>query len=316
MASSSQQTNPSWPPPTLDPAGPFATPLSEISWVMLAMGGAVLLLVLAALALALAGGVSKRFIANHRLVVGAGFVLPVIVLTAALIYGLTTTARLSDPPAPGELRIRVTGEMWWWRVVYFDGERTAFETANEIVIPAGQPVTIELTSADVIHSFWVPRLAAKLDMIPGRTNTLRLQADEPGIYRGQCTEFCGAAHALMAFEVVAVDAAAFDTWRLTQVQAAVPTPAHERGRAVFDWAGCGTCHQVDGTDANGRMGPNLTHFATRRTLAAGILPNDSVTLRRWIEDADALKPGARMPAYDRLSDADLEAVSLYLESMQ
>jgi cytochrome c oxidase subunit II len=315
MAIPSQQTNPSWPPPTLDPAGPFAAPLSEISWVMFAMGGAVLVLVLVALGLALRRGPVKQFIASHKLVVGAGFVLPVIVLSAALIYGLSTTARLNQPPQPGDLRIRVSGEMWWWRVTYLEGDRPLFETANEIRIPTGRPVTIELTSADVIHSFWVPRLAAKLDMIPGRTNVLRLQADEAGVYRGQCTEFCGAAHALMAFEVVAVDASAFDAWRTAQTTDA-SAGADARGQAVFIAVGCGACHQVSGTDANGRAGPSLTHFASRRTLGAGILPNDRATLRLWIEDADALKPGARMPSYERLTDEDLNAVATYVESLR
>lgn len=315
MVSPSQQANPSWPPPTLDPAGPFAAPLSEISWVMFAMGGVVFALVLLALALALRAGPAKRFVANHRIVGGAGFALPVIVLSAALVYGLTTTARLAEPSQPGEMRIRVTGEMWWWRVVYLDGDRPAFETANEIRIPAGRPVTLELSSADVIHSFWVPRLAAKLDMIPGRTNTLRLQADEPGIYRGQCTEFCGAAHALMAFEVVALDAAEFEAWRAAQSADPIATPL-TLGQTVFDAAGCGVCHEVSGTDANGRMGPSLTHFASRRTLGGGILPNNRATLRRWIENADELKPGARMPSYERLSEADLDAVTAYVESLR
>jgi cytochrome c oxidase subunit II len=315
MAISSPETNPSWPPPALNPAGPFASPLSEISWVMLAMGGAVLALVLVALALALGGGPAKRFIASHKLVVGAGFVLPVIVLTGALVYGLSTTARLAETPQPGELRIHITGEKWWWRVVYLDGDRPAFETANEIRIPAGRPVTIELTSADVIHSFWAPRLAAKLDMIPGRTNVLRLQADAPGIYRGQCTEFCGAAHALMAFEVVAVNDDAFEIWRNAQAAETAQT-AQQRGQTVFAAAGCGTCHEIEGTDANGRMGPSLTHFATRRTLGAGILPNDRETLRRWIDNAGELKPGARMPSYERLTDEDLDAVTDYVASLR
>jgi len=313
MANTSQQTT-SWPPPALDPAGPFAAPLSQISWVMLAMGGAVLILVLIALLLALRGGGARRFVASHRVVVGAGFLLPVVVLSAALVYGLSTTARLAAPPSDGELRIRVVGEMWWWRVLYLEGDRTAFETANEIRIPAGRPVTIELTSADVIHSFWAPRLAAKLDMIPGRTNVLRLQADAPGVYRGQCTEYCGAAHALMAFEIVALDSAAFDAWRAAQT--AHSTQSGSRGERVFAAAGCGACHAVAGTEANGRLGPNLTHFASRRTLAAGILPNDRTTVRRWVEDAGELKPGARMPSYQRLSEEELDAVVSYLETLQ
>lgn len=314
MAIFPPQTNAIWPPLALDPAGPFAAPLSQISWVTLALGAAVLILVLVALAFAFCSAPMRRLTADHKLVVGAGFVLPIVVLSGALVYGLATTARLTETPPPGELRIRVTGEMWWWRVAYFDGDQPQFETANEIVIPAGQPVTIELTSADVIHSFWVPQLAAKLDMIAGRVNVLRLQADEPGLYRGQCTEYCGAAHALMAFEVVAVRSAEFNIWRATQTAEA--GGSEHPGRAVFAMAGCGACHEVRGTDANGRMGPSLTHFASRRTLGAGILPNDPRTLRAWIENADDLKPGVRMPSYERLSDQELEALAAYVESLR
>lgn len=278
------------------------------------MGVAVTFIVVIALGLALSG--RARWLGGKHAVLIGGFAFPVVVLSAALVYGLWTTARVQAPPEAGEMRIRVSGEMWWWRVTYFDGDRASFETANEIRIPIGRPVTIELESADVIHSFWVPQLAAKLDMIPGRRNILRLQADAPGIYRGQCTEFCGAAHALMAFEVIAMDEAGFAAWRVKEAASIPPIDAVARGAALFDAVGCAACHAVRGTDANGRVGPDLTHFAERRTLGAGILPNDAPTLRGWIRNADAMKPGARMPSYERLAPADLEAIALYLESLQ
>lgn len=301
-----------WPPPALDPAGPFAAPLSEISWVVFVGGGAILVLVLALLGLALTN--PPRWLGGKRVVLLLGFAFPVIVLSGALIYGLTTTARLSDPPAANELTIRVVGEMWWWRVYYLDGDDISFETANEIRIPAGRPVTFELESADVIHSFWVPRLGAKLDMIPGRRNILRLQADRPGLYQGHCTEFCGLAHALMAFEVIAVAPAEFESWRA--LQTAPASVQQTRGGDLFDDAGCSACHSVRGTSAAGRAGPDLTHFASRRRLGAGVLANDSETLRRWIEDADALKPGVRMPSYETLPADDQDAIALYLEGLQ
>jgi cytochrome c oxidase subunit 2 len=175
-------------------------------------------------------------------------------------------------------------------------------------------VTFELESADVIHSFWVPRLGAKLDMIPGRRNILRLQADRPGLYQGHCTEFCGLAHALMAFEVIAVTPQEFDSWRA--LQAAPATAEQTRGAALFDSAGCSACHTVRGTTALGRAGPDLTHFAGRRRLGGGVLANDAQTLRRWIEDANALKPGVRMPPYETLAAGDREAIALYLEGLQ
>jgi cytochrome c oxidase subunit 2 len=281
---------------------------------MLAVGVAVLLIVLVVLWLALGKSKLRRLIAKPQTIIIGGFVFPVVVLSASLVYGLWTTARVTEAPPPGEMRIRVIGEMWWWRVIYFDGERPLFETANEIRIPVGAPVTFELESADVIHSFWAPEIAPKLDMIPGRRNVVRGQADRPGVYRGQCTEYCGAAHALMAFEIVAMDRAAYEAWLFAQ--AAPARAAEGDGRHLFLVAGCAACHVVRGTEANGGVGPDLTHIASRRTLAAGVLPNNAPTLRRWIRHAAALKPGVRMPSYQQLSDAEIEALAFYLESLQ
>ncbi|HYD87179.1 MAG TPA: c-type cytochrome [Vitreimonas sp.] len=277
------------------------------------MGVVVLAIVLALLAVAVSGR-GREWLGGRKAIVIGGFAFPVIVLSALLIYGLTTTARVLDPPAAGERRIRVSGELWWWRITYYDGDRPAFETANEIRIPAGEPVTLELVSADVIHSIWIPRLGPKLDMIPGRMNVLRLQADAPGVYRGQCTEYCGAAHALMALEVVAMEPAAFDAWMAAQ--AAPAAASGGRGAELFDSAGCGACHAVRGANANGALGPDLTHFASRRTLGAGILANEPTMLRLWIADADELKPGVRMPQYAALPPEDREALALYLESLR
>ncbi|HYD71571.1 MAG TPA: cytochrome c oxidase subunit II, partial [Candidatus Binatia bacterium] len=275
------------------PAGPFAEPLAEITWVMLGVGLAVLVIVLVVLWIALGDSKLRREIAKPRTILIGGFLFPVVVLSASLVYGLWTTARVAEPPRRGEMRIRVVGEMWWWRVTYFDGDRPLFETANEIRIPVGAPVTFELESADVIHSFWVPEIAPKLDMIPGRRNIVRGQANRAGIYRGMCTEYCGAAHALMAFEVVALEQGAFEAWR--DAQAAPASGFEGEGARLFDRVGCAACHAVRG-EANGRVGPDLTHVASRRTLAAGVLPNDAPTMRRWIEHADELKPGVRMPS--------------------
>jgi cytochrome c oxidase subunit 2 len=282
---------------------------------MLAFGGVVLAVVAIALYLALRGGPAARWIAERRTILIGGFAFPVVVLTGLLVYGLWTTARVQAEPEPAAaptLRIRVVGEMWWWRVFYFEGDRLEFETANEIVIPVGRPVSVELASADVIHSFWVPQLAPKLDMIPGRLNALRMQADAPGRYRGQCTEFCGAAHALMAFEVVALTGEDFTAWRARASAPRTPDMNLE-GRAVFERAGCGVCHAVRGDGFTGAVGPDLTHLRLRRTLAAGILINNPATLRAWIADADALKPGVRMPSYERLTDAEIDALARYLE---
>jgi cytochrome c oxidase subunit 2 len=305
-----------WPPPALDPAGPFAGPINVLSWVLFAMGGAVLAVVLACLFLALFGPRKWRaLIGDARLVWIGGLAFPVVVLSALLIYGLSLTNHVDADPKPGEMRVRVTGEMWWWRVVYFDGQgREAMRDANEIHIPTGRPVVFELEAADVIHSFWIPRLGGKKDMIPGRRNVLRLQADAPGTYKGQCAEFCGGPHALMGLVVVAHDPAAFDAWRAARL--ARPPPPASRGAEVFAASGCGACHTVAGTPANGAAGPDLTFVGSRTTLGAGILPNNQGTLGGWIANSQSIKPGNRMPAYPVLSGADLRAVSAYLSDLK
>ncbi|KQW79806.1 cytochrome c oxidase subunit II [Brevundimonas sp. Root1279] len=307
-----------WPPAALDPAGPFAEPLHTLSWVLFAMAGSVLLIVVVALAVALFGPRRWRDrLGGRKLVWIGGFAFPVIVLTALLIYGLGLTSHLTQEPGPGEMRVRVTGEMWWWRVAYLDDQgREAFHDANELHIPAGQPVVIELDSADVIHSFWAPRLAGKVDMIPGRRNLIRIQADAPGSYGGQCAEYCGGPHALMGFVVVAHEPAAYQAWRARQ---AAPSPAALQttaGSQVFARAGCGACHTVAGTAFNGQAGPDLSHVGSRRTLGAGILPNNQGVMAGWISDSQSIKPGNRMPAYPVLTGKELRDVSGWLESLK
>ncbi|HYE45765.1 MAG TPA: c-type cytochrome [Caulobacter sp.] len=307
-----------WPPPVLDPAGPFAGPVNILSWVLFGVGVAVLLVVLAALGLALFGPRSwRRRLGGPTLVWAGGLAFPVVVLSALLIYGLGLTSHLTDDPRPGELRIRVTGEMWWWRVDYLDAQgRPALRDANEIHIPVGRPVVLELESADVIHSLWIPRLGGKKDMIPGRRNILRLQADAPGTYGAQCAEFCGGPHALMGLAVIAHAPAGFEAWRAARGRPPAPPtdPMAVRGAELFAASGCGACHAVGGTAANGQAGPDLTFVGSRRTLGAGILPNNAGTMAGWIADSQAIKPGNRMPAYPVLSGEELRAVAAYLES--
>jgi cytochrome c oxidase subunit 2 len=204
--------------------------------------------------------------------------------------------------------------MWWWEVRYPDHEVT---TANEIYIPAGQPVNFRLTTNDVIHSFWVPELNGKIDMIPGKTNTLWLQAAEPGIYRGLCTEFCGLQHAKMQYLVIAVPPNAFAQWVEQQRQPA-PAPTDETtrlGQQIFLGSACVYCHAIRGTNASGQLGPDLTHIASRRTLGAGILPNNRGTLGGWTINSQHIKPGNRMPPMN-LSGAELQALLDYLATLQ
>ncbi|QYF87408.1 c-type cytochrome [Brevundimonas sp. PAMC22021] len=309
-----------WPPPVLDPAGPFAGPIEVVSWVLFIMGGVVLTIVLIALGIALFGPREwRRRVGGERIVWIGGLAFPVVVLTGLLIYGLNVTARVTAEPRPGEMRVRVTGEMWWWRVAYLDDQgREVIQDANEVHIPVGQPVVFELESADVIHSFWVPRLGGKTDMIPGRRNFMRLQADEAGVFGGQCAEYCGGPHALMGFVVVAHEPAAYAQWRAKQAGPAVAPamPQLARGQAVFDANGCGACHTVRGTEYNGLAGPDLTHVGARQSIGAGILPNNQGTLAGWISDSQGIKPGNRMPSYPVLTGADLRDVAAYLDSLK
>ncbi len=305
-----------WPPPVLDPGGPFAGPVTVLAWVLFAMGGAVLAVVLGATGAALFGPRRWRArLAHERLIWLGGFAFPVVVLSGLLIYGLSLTRDLAAEPQPGEVRIRVTGEMWWWRVAYLDAEgREAVQDANEIHIPAGRPVTFELEAADVIHSLWIPRLSGKVDMIPGRRNLMRVQAERPGVYPAQCAEFCGGPHALMGLVVVAHAPTEFEAVRARLAGAAAALQG--AGADLFEAAGCAACHTIRGTAANGLAGPDLTHVGARRTLGAGILPNNLGTLSAWIADSQAIKPGNRMPAYPVLSGAEIRELATWLESLK
>ena len=307
-----------WPPPVLDAAGPYGGAIAVLTWVLLGMALAVLIVVFAALLVALFGPPAwRRRLARERVIWIGGLAFPIVVLSGLLAYGLSATQRLTQEPGPGEMRVRVTGEMWWWRVAYLDANgRAVIHDANEVHIPAGRPVTFELEASDVIHSFWIPRLAGKLDMIPGRRNILRVQADAPGVFAGQCAEYCGGPHALMGFVVVAHAPEAFDRWRAARLVApATPTAElAQQGADVFSAAGCGACHRIGGTAANGLAGPDLTFVGARRSLGAGILANNQGTLAGWIAGSQDIKPGNRMPPYKMLSGAELRALAAYLES--
>ena len=308
-----------WPPPIFDPAGPYAWPISVLGWVLLAMAFGVLLIVLAALYVALKGSDRQRSrLGGTKAIWIGGIIFPVVVLTLLLVYGLSLTRQLSAGPPADAMRVRVTGEMWWWRIAYLDGSaRPIVHDANELHIPVGRPVVLELESADVIHSFWVPRLSGKLDMIPGRRNPMVIQADAPGVYGGQCAEYCGGPHALMGFVVVAHPAAEFEQlMRRRAARQAAQVVSDDRGARLFRSAGCAACHRIAGTDANGLAGPDLTHVGSRRTLGAGILPNNRGTLMGWISNSQAIKPHNRMPSYTVLSAEDVTALAEYLEAQR
>lgn len=308
-----------WPPPILDPAGPYASSVSLLSWILFAMGAVVLMIVLVAVYIAIFGrpGLQAKLGGKAIIWVG-GIAFPVVVLTILLVYGLSLTRHLSDPVEGSEMRVQITGEMWWWRVAYLDAQGQAVvHDANELHIPTGRPVVLELESADVIHSFWVPRLSGKLDMIPGRRNLMKIQADVPGTFGGQCAEYCGGPHALMGFKVVAHDPARFA--RLMQNrktrETALPSIPSE-GARLFETSGCSACHRIAGTGANGLAGPDLTHVGSRGTLGAGLLPNNRGTMMGWIGNSQAIKPNNRMPPYTLLTSEQLTQLAIYLEAQK
>jgi cytochrome c oxidase subunit 2 len=297
----------------LDPAGADAESLLGLLKVMVVGAVAiwVLLLGTAAIAIFRKPGRHTERTAN-ALIIGGGVIFPTVGLAALLSFGLTGLPDWQEGDA--DLRIHVHGEQFWWRVTYeHDGEEVA--SANEIHMPAGKAVEMVLTTADVIHSFWIPPIGGKMDMIPGRVNRLLLNPTEPGVYRGACAEFCGTAHALMAFAVEVHPEGGFEAWL---AGAARPAPATDeaRGRELFLSSGCGGCHVVRGLVELGSVGPDLTHVGSRKTLAAGILPNTQEALATWIADPNAVKPGAQMPAYAMLPRDEIEAIARFLGALK
>ena len=241
-----------------------------------------------------------------------------IILFVFLILDLSVGRAITTNPGPEALQVRVTGHQWWWEIQYRDSlPQNWATTANEIHIPVGRPVLFELRSADVIHSLWPPNLNGKRDLIPGNENSIWFQADSAGVYRGQCAEFCGHQHAKMAFLIVAEPPDSFSAWLVRQRDTAM-TPTDSvalRGQEVFLASSCVMCHAIGGTPAGSRIGPDLTHLASRRTIAAGTLPNTRGNLAGWIVNPQGIKPGVRMPS-TRLDSDDFQALLTYLETLK
>lgn len=302
----------------LAPAGREAERLAALFWVMVAGAAAIWVLVVGTAVYAnriRPGPHSER--AADALLLWGGVVFPTAVLAALLTYGLVL---MPDLRAPGDgLRLAVSGEQWWWRVRYHvPGRAGPVPSANEIRLPVGERVEIELSSPGVIHSFWIPSLAGKVDMIPGRITRLVLEPTRTGTFRGVCAEFCGTSHALMAFSVVVMEKAAFEDW-LAHAAADAAEPASNAaalGQELFLQVGCGGCHAVRGTPAEGRIGPDLTHLASRATLGAGTLPMTADALVRWIAHTEEIKPGSHMPSFGALPDQHIEAIAAYLEGLE
>ena len=301
----------------LHPAGPDAAIIAQLTWVLFGGGALIFVGVMAVFALGLRP--KARPVSPRWWILGAGVAFPVVLLSALLVWSTLRSAELTPQTSRGAMSIGVTAKMWWWEVRYHDpASGREFAGANEIRIPVGKPVYLGLTSTDVIHSLWVPALNGKMDTVPGRINGLTLQADKPGIYRGQCAEYCGEQHALMALHVVALPQAEFDRWLSEQAAPArePSSPLIERGRAAFLEQRCQACHTIRGVAEGSRLGPDLTHVGGRLHIAAGTLRNHRGTLAGWIADPQALKPGARMPAALDIDGPTLNALAAYLEHLK
>jgi cytochrome c oxidase subunit II len=301
----------------LDPWGAQAGHIAELTHVLFAGGTAIFLLTMGLLVAALlAPGRLRRAMGSRRFVIGGGIVFPVVTLAALLVYSLGISRALTLPGDAAPLRVEIIGRQYWWEVRYPElGEGAV--TANELHLPVGRDVELHLTSGDVIHSVWIPNLHGKMDMIPGRVNRQRLRVDRTGVLRGQCTEFCGVQHTFMAFWVVAHEPDDFAAWVARQ-RAPVPPPANAaqaEGMRIFGEAGCGACHAVRGTRADGVIGPDLTHVGGRRMLA-GWLDNSQGEHRRWLARTSEMKPGVRMPAFGMLPADELDALAAYLDGLE
>jgi cytochrome c oxidase subunit II len=309
-------------PNVLDPRGPGAQQVAELWWIIFGLGTAVFVVVTALLVFV----VYRRRVSRDKAeldlhevngtpwILWGGIVVPFIILMVTYGFSLRTLTNIANAPQATVATIEVLGHRWWWEVRY---PEYGIVTANEIVIPVGQPVEILLSSDNVIHSFWVPQLHGKLDMTPGRVDSMWLQADQPGVYRGLCAEFCGLQHSKMQFLVIAEEPDQFNLWLERQQQPA-PEPAADftlHGQQVFLSAGCVYCHTIRGTPAAGRLGPDLTHLASRRTLAAAVLENNRGNLAGWIVDPQSIKPGNLMPPTP-LDAADLQALLAYLGTLE
>lgn len=306
----------SGPQSTLDTAGVEAARVATLFWIMAAGTGVIWLIVMALMLLAarlqLPTSVHARAV---RALIAAGIVWPLLTLTPLLVWGLSTLSELR--PAGASLRIAVIAERWWWRV-HYPGASGPVHSANEIRLPVGARVALQLDSRDVIHSLWIPALAGKMDMLPGRRTELVIEPTRTGRYRGVCAEYCGSAHAQMALEVEVMEPAAFERW-LQQQAADAPAPRSALGREGarhFAANGCGGCHAIRGTAARGTIGPDLTHLASRLSLAAGELPNDVAALQAWIAQPHRSKPGVLMPGFAHLPSSERAAIAAYLGELR
>ncbi|HEY6631399.1 MAG TPA: cytochrome c oxidase subunit II [Rhizobiaceae bacterium] len=304
---------------SLNPAGEEAAQVATLFWVMV-IGAGIIWAAVIFLSL-YASRWKRRTISEKaagRLILWGGGVFPVVVLALLLAVALWLMPSLrpfADAEQPG-LRVEVTGHQFWWHVVYRQPDGATTVSANEVRLPVGERVEFQLNSADMIHSFWIPALGGKMDLIPGRTNRLPLLATKAGVYRGQCAEFCGLSHALMAFPVVAMEPGEFRSWLSDRGKPSGGIEAGGLGRELFQREKCGDCHRIEGTEARGTAGPDLSHVGSRLTLAAAQMGNDVEALARFIAHPGSIKPGSMMPAYLHLSREEVDQIATWLKGLQ
>jgi cytochrome c oxidase subunit 2 len=299
-------------------AGRDAAEIASLFWAM-AAGAAVVWLIVTALALHAMR--SRRSLWSERagllLIAIGGGAVPTVILAALLAYGMPTLARQLDTGTSASARITVVGEQFWWRVRYELPGGSHVELANEVRLPRDRVTALTLTSTNVIHSFWIPALAGKVDMLPGRITHLTLEPAAAGTYRGVCAEYCGASHARMAFIVEVMEPDAFEQWLSAQALPASPAGNDvTAGATAFLRNGCGACHSIRGSPAVATIGPDLTHVGSRRSVAAASLPNQADDIARWIARPEHIKPGALMPPFAMLPPDQLTAIAAYLRSLQ
>ncbi|MGH7908112.1 MAG: cytochrome c oxidase subunit II [Candidatus Binataceae bacterium] len=306
---------------TLDPFSPFTLAITHLTLAIFALLGAIFVLVLCMVTYAIVryrdrpGGAPAQQIFGWRRLELLWTATPICLLIVVFIF-TAKVMRASDPPVPAgdPPELHVVAHQWWWQVDYL---KSGIVTANEIHIPVGQPWLIRLTSADVIHDFWVAQLARKIDVVPGHPNHVWIEADQPGVYQGECAEFCGNEHAWMRFQVIAQPPAQFEAWVKAQ-RAVPPRPVSGEAAAgfkIFEDNTCANCHTVSGTSANQSIGPDLTHLASRKMLAGGAAENTPENLYRWIKNPASIKPGSHMPNF-QFTNAQAKALVSYLETLK
>ncbi len=310
-------------PSLLTPHSAEALSTASLTWLMFGIAAIVLFIISVLLGIIYSRSRKQRqekdlYANDHtylRNVALGGGLAPIVVLLIMMGFGIRSENLSTMKRNQTGTEIEVIGHQWWWEVRYANQN---FATANEIHIPVGQPVTVHVTSADVIHSFWVPELHGKIDMIPGQTNTITLQADQVGTYRGQCAEFCGLQHAHMAFLVIAQSESDFNSWLADENAQSVPPKVgsiEQKGEQAFLGSACVYCHTIQGTNASGKLGPDLTHLASRETIGADLLPNTPGNLAGWTLNSQFLKTGNHMPPMD-LNGVQVQALLAYLASLK